>query len=204
MLRSFLVFILLATLSAPLLGQTFQTNGVCEKIIEIDTAEYKLNFVKSDLLQSITRVVRTDRKLTIQATSRDFTFTDYFDGEQPITTYKVVGEEAIRNWIWIEEIDLHSARYILINTKTAHIDTLIGPAKIFGNKVVSLEDAYTDSPRRVEIYQIKNDKLVALKKFSLKPCDKLCCVRDIYLKGKTIFLADNWGKEYRAWKAEVL
>jgi hypothetical protein len=201
MTKRLLDLILIATTTIASFGQTFDSKKICDRIVEIDTTEFKSNFVKSDMALSTNSLFKTDGKLTIKTKDSAYTFIDNNGGDYgPL--YKIVSEDVDKNWIWIEEQDLHTARHFLINTKTSRIDTLIGPASIFGDKIVSLEDGYTDSPRIVEIYKIKNDKIVLLRKFPLKPC--LCCIRTIYLKGKTIFLADNWDKKYRAWKIRVL
>jgi len=195
-----LVLIILTTQS---FSQTFDTKDICDKVVKIDTVEFKSNFIKSDLLEPTKRFDKSNGKLTIQTTKTVYTFTDKYEHGDFVTTYKAVGEEVNRNWVWVEELGLHSARYFIVNIRTSHIDTLIGPSKMFGDKIVSLEDGYTDSPQFVEIYKIKDDRIIPLRKFRLNPCNKLCCVRTIYLKGKTIFLADNWNKKYRAWKAKV-
>jgi hypothetical protein len=182
-------------------GQPVDSKNICERIVEIDTTEYRSNFVDNDLLKSTNRFVKTDGKLTIRTTGSVYTFIDNNEHGDYDPLFRVAGEDVNRNWIWIEEQDLHTVKYFLINVKTSHIDTLIGPPKIFGDKIVCLEEGYTDSPRHVEIYRIKTDKIVLIKSFRLSPCDQLCCVESIYLRGKTIFLSDNWK---RRWKARVL
>jgi hypothetical protein len=183
--------------------QTIDT-FICDKVVGIDTVEYKTNFIKSDLLHATKHFDKMDGKLTIKTKTRAYTFIDNFEHGDYNPLYKVAGEEIKKNWIWIEEQSLHTVRYFLINTETSRIDTLIGLPKIFGDKIVCLEEPYTDSPQTVEIYKIKNDKIIQLRKFKLNPCDKLCCVRTIYLNGKTIFIAANDYKQWTAWKAKVL
>lgn len=203
MTKRLLDLVLIALTITKSFSQTVDTKSICDKVVEIDTTEYKSNFIKSDLLKSTNRFVKTDGKLTIRTKDSVYTFTDNNEHGDYDPLFKIAGEDVNRNWIWIEEQDLHTVKYFLINVKTSRIDTLIGPPKIFGNKIICLEEEYTDGPRNVEIYRIKNDKIVLIKNFRLSPCDKLCCVRTIYLKGKTIFLADNWSKKYRAWKVRV-
>lgn len=194
-----LSFILLATNYS--FGQPAQI--LCDRVIAIDTNEYKKNFLSDDPIQSTKRFEKINNKLTILTSKISYSFTDYFENGDFITKYKVVGEDSRRDWVWIEQQGLHSTHYYLINTKTSKIDTLVGPAKIFGDKIVSLEDGYTDSPRQVEIYKITDGKIDRLKRFRLEPCDKICCVRTVYLRDKEIFLSDNSGRKWRAWKAKV-
>jgi hypothetical protein len=203
MTKKLLDLILIATTTIQSFSQTVDTKDICDKVIEIDTVEFNSNFIKSDSFQPTNRFVKADGKLIIRTKDSIYTFTTNNEHGDYNPLFKVVGEDTNKNWVWIEEQGLHSARYFIVNTKTSRVDTLVGPAKMFGDKLVSLEDGYTDSQRIVEIYKIKDDKISLIKKFSLEPCDKLCCVRTIYLKDKTIFLAANDFKEWRAWKIKV-
>ena len=177
--------------------------NVCNEVVEIDTTEFKSNFIAGDPIPPTKRYPKVNGTLTIQTGNSAYTFTDNDDHGDYDPRYIVVGEDTNKNWIWVLEQGLHTGRYLLINTKTSRIDTLVGTVRIQGDIIVSLQDDNTDSPRIVEIYKIKGDRIIPINKFSLQPCERLCCVRTIYLKGNIIYIAANDFKEWRAWKAEV-
>ncbi|MBP1672767.1 MAG: hypothetical protein H6Q25_582 [Bacteroidetes bacterium] len=50
------------------------------------------------------------------------------------------------------------------------IDTLVGYPKIFGDRYLCEEGAYTDGTAFIEIWNIKNDIPYLVEKFSFIPC----------------------------------
>ncbi|MFN8313581.1 MAG: hypothetical protein U0289_12275 [Cyclobacteriaceae bacterium] len=185
---------------------------ICNKLVEIDTTAYKTSQIKSDPILNTNRFVKINGKLTITTKDSVYTFVDIKLRVGPsipqyeedyASLFRVIGDDVKRNWVWIEEQQLNTAKYYLINTKTSCIDTLIGSPRIFNHRIVCLEPEYTDSPTRVEIYKIRNNKILLERNFSLNPCDKICCVRILYLKGKTLYLGANDYKDWKAWKVKV-
>lgn len=181
-------------------SQTIDLNNICNQIKEIDTNEFKVNFVKKEKLFRTTRYKKNNGKLIIKTLDTLIIFKDYYDNGDAIDTYSAVFEDTIKKWVWVEEKGLHTVTYFLINTKTSNIDTLIGPPQKYEDKIICLEDVYTDGTQFVQIYQIELDKLNLLRKFSLRKCG-LSTIERVYLNNKTLYIANSWGKR---WKVKVI
>ena len=141
-----------------------EVNLNCENLIKIDSLSFSknkknpLNFVQKSGLK------KENNEINIQHLNQ--TFKDNLTDEN-FMEYSIVGK--LKNWNLILAQDYNQNYYYLVGKNK--IDTLVGPPRVFGKTILSIEEEHTDFHEKIEIWNIQESgKIILSKNFSLKKC----------------------------------
>jgi hypothetical protein len=141
-----------------------EVNLNCERLIKIDSftfsknKKYPLDFVQKSELK------KENNEINIQHLNQ--TFKDNLTDEN-FMEYSIVGK--LKNWNLILAQDYNQNYYYLVDKKK--IDTFVGMPRVFGKKILSIEEEHTDFQEKIEIWNIQESgKIIMSKNFSLKKC----------------------------------
>ena len=141
-----------------------QKNLNCENLIKIDSMSFnksKKHPLKFDKKSDFKKV---DNEIDIQYLNQ--TFKDNLTDEN-FMEYSIVGK--LKNWNLILGQDYNQNYYYIVDENK--VDTLVGPPRIFGKTILSIEEPYTDFQEKIEIWKIQeNGKIKLSQKFSLNKC----------------------------------
>ena len=165
----------------------------CENLKLSDSITFYKNKIDFENFDSICDLQKVNGKIVIPNTK--IAFKDSLDSE--IFSYNVLGKNKKRNWYSIIAQDPMQNYYYLYNKNNKKIDTLIGEPKIFDNKILSIEEQYTDYQEIIQVWDILKNGLIKKKlEFSLKNC-KGWRIIDGYIKNEKIFIkCGDFEKKY--------
>lgn len=165
-----------------------ETTFNCENLKLTDSINFYKNKFEFETFDSICDLKKINGEIIIPNTN--IIFKDSLDSE--IFHYSVLGKNKKRNWFSIIAQDPLQNFYYLYNNNNNKLDTLIGEPKIFGNKILCIEDAYTDYPEIIQVWEIqKNGNIKKGKEFSIKHCIHNLSINHGYIKDYKLFLECN-------------
>ncbi len=173
-MNKFLLYIVIISFTPiSLEAQHFSNEYPCNRIVRIDSNEWKKKFVRGRKLPKTNKYKKEKTKLIILTTDSVITFKDKYDkGGYPDSKYFAIQEDTSKNWVVIEEWHDVYSKFYLIHLKTSRIDTLFSTPKIFGDKIICLEPEKTDGASRIQIWNINQSTITLDKVISLKrKCD---------------------------------
>jgi hypothetical protein len=160
-------------------------NSDCKNLIKIDSSEYVKNEISYEKFDQISELKKINGEIKIPIQNK--TFKDSLSDENYIE-YTVIGK--FKNWNLIKGQNYNQNYYYLISEN--QIDSLVGKPKIFENKILSIEDEYTDFPEIIEIWNIsEKGNLNREKTFSLKFC-KDAPIYESYLSGNNLYIKTGY------------
>jgi hypothetical protein len=187
------VFLLLFVLSAK--GQLYRNEFPCDKLVRIDSNEYKKNFIKAQNLSKTNKYKKVKNKITIITSDTTIVFKDQFEKDgYRLFSYSVTHEEPKRGWILVQQLDEQKSLYYLINLKTSKIAELLGIPKIYGDKIVCQEEEHTDYGERIQIWQIKDNDIYLYKTYPVKKCVLYNLTSCFLNKNMLYFMAESYFK----------
>lgn len=160
----------------------------CNSIVKIDNSSYNLNKVKHEDFRNKSNLKKISTQIKINNTS--IVFNDNLS-EENFIEYSIIGEDKKGKWILILGQDYNQSYYYLINKEKGNKYKLIGEPKIYNNKIVCIEGAYTDSSAIIEIWNFKSNNISLQKSFSLKKC-MIFNIQDSYLKGNQLYIKNSF------------
>jgi hypothetical protein len=166
-----------------------QLNFECEKLIRVDSLEFVKNKIPSEKFDKISELKKVNGEIKIP--NQNKLFKDNLS-EDKFIEHTVTGKYKDLNLIMGQ--GLNQNIYFLVNN--GKIDTLVGNPQIFENRILSIEDSYTDFPEIIEIWEIKeNGKLKFDKSFSIKYC-KDSAIKESYINKNILYICTGyeWGK----------
>lgn len=170
-----------------------ETTFNCENLKLTDSISFYKNKIEFENFDSICDLKKVNGEIIIPNTN--IVFKDSLDPE--IFHYSVLGINKKRNWFSIIAQDPLQNYYYLYNNTNNKLDTLIGEPKIFGNKILSIEEQYTDYQEIIQVWDIlKNRNIKKKLEFSLKNCKEWRII-DGYIKNEKIFIkCGDFEKKY--------
>jgi hypothetical protein len=174
---------------------------ICDIIEIIDSAEFSANRQPYQDFDTTTLLKKLNGVINVQGKDTTFQFKDNTSDEH-FFEYKCSGVDIIKKKVLILGQNYQQNFYYLIDQNTNRIDTLIGYPKIFGDRYLCEEDAYTDGTAFIEIWNIKNDIPFLFEKFSFIPCD-IYSIDESYLTNNYLFVKYN-SKKYIKVKLQKL
>jgi len=178
------IFLIFSYLIISCTSNKDKTTFLCENLKLTDSISFYKNKIDFETFDSICDLKKVNCEITIPNTN--IIFKDDIDKE--ILEYKVLGENKNRNWFSIIAQDPMQNYYYLYNNKNNKLDTLIGEPKIFNNKILSIEEQYTDYPEIIQVWHIqRNGNIKKNKEFSIKYC-RNWSISNGYIKDKKVFL----------------
>lgn len=167
--KFFLYIIIIVFASLGLHAQHFSNEYPCNKIIRIDSNEWKKKFINGRKLAKTNKYKKEKTKLSILTKDSVFTFKDKYDKFGYLKSkYFAIQEDISKNWVLVEEWHDVYSEFYLINLNTSRIDTLFSVPKIYGKKVICLEPEKTDGANRIQVWNINQNNITLYKVISLK------------------------------------
>ncbi len=165
----------------------------CDNLNLSDSISFYKNKIEFENFDSICDLKKVKDKIIIPNTN--IVFKDSTNSEA--FSYRVLGENKKRNWFSIVGSDPMQNYYYLFNKNNNKLDTLVGEPKIFDNKILSIEEQYTDYPEKIQIWDILKNGLIEKKlEFSVKKC-KDWRIIDGYIKNEKLYLkCGDFEKKY--------
>ena len=170
-----------------------ETTFNCENLKLTDSISFYKNKIEFENFDSICDLKKVNGEIIIPNTN--IVLKDSLDPE--IFHYSVLGINKKRNWFSIIAQDPLQNYYYLYNKNNNKLDTLIGEPKIFGNKILSVEEQYTDYQEIIQVWNIlKNGNIKKKLEFSVKNCKEWRII-DGYIKNDKIFIkCGDFEKKY--------
>lgn len=159
MMRFLLICILVIT-------NTAYSQSACSIAELIDKTYFLQHEQPSSFFDTLNLPRKTSHTLKFNFAGKPITFKDDLS-DRNYVEYFFAGNDRKRNWLLIKKQDYNQEYFYLFQSTSKNIDTLVGQPFIYGNKIICLEGSYTDSPRYIEVWDIKKDKLVRIANFSL-------------------------------------
>lgn len=196
-MRAFYIsFLILLTTSNNLEAQFSnsikKTIEICSIIEFIDSLEFNSNRQPFQIFDTTFVLKKNDGVIKIQCKDTIFAFKDN-TSDADFFEYSCVGFDPFNKKVLVLGQDYNQEYYYLINQNTNKIDTLVGYPKIFGDRYLCEESAYTDGTAYIEIWNMKNEMPYLIEKFSLIPCN-IYEVNESYLKDVYLYLKYNFEK----------
>lgn len=169
----------------------------CAELKKIDSTEYFNKKPKiNNSFEEESEIKKIDFK--IKTPNQKIIFADHLQEDELFMEYEIIGKNSKKNWTLIKGVDYNQNYYYLINKNK--IDTLIGIPHIFENKILSIEEPYTDYSELIEIWDINNNNEIKLAKhFSIKFC-KESNIEDAYLFETFLYLKCSNNKKSNFYK----
>lgn len=165
----------------------------CENLKLSDSISFHKNKIEFETFDSVCNLKKVKDKIVIPNTN--IVFKDSLDSE--VFSHRILGENKERNWISIISQGPLQNYYYLYNKNNNKLDTLIGEPKIFDNKILSIEDQYTDYQEIIQVWDISKNGIIKKKlEFSINKC-KESRIIDSYIKNGKIFIkCGDFEKKY--------
>lgn len=174
----------------------------CDDLIQIDSTFYYLNKIKNEDFDSKSELTKSNNQIIIP--NQDFIFKDNLT-EEKFIEYSIIGKNQKRQLTLILGQDYNQNYYFIWNQTTNKIDTLSGKPYFFNDKMVSIEDPYTDFPETIEIWNVlKNNNIELKNKFAIRKCKEFSNLES-YLSANYLFIKsgfDNKNSKYFKIKIE--
>ena len=131
-----------------------ETTFNCENLKLTDSLSFYKNKIEFENFDSICELKKVKGKIVIP--NANIVFKDSSNSEA--FSHSVLGKNKKRNWFSIVGSDPMQNYYYLYNKNNNKLNTLIGEPKIFGNKILSIEEQYTYYKEIIKVWDIiKND-----------------------------------------------
>ena len=202
----FSLTIIFFLLSIFVFGQINAETELCDKTKKIDSIEYKKNFIKAYPLSKTKKYKKNKNRITVATKDTIFIFKDEFEKDgYRATSNSVYGADTIKNWVIIRSSWEQASTYYLVNLKNSTIDTLVGKPQIYKDRIVCVEDEFTDGRERIQIWTITQDKIVLNQTFAPHHCDVYGIYR-FFLNNNTLYLCcfggGKWDRKYYKFKID--
>lgn len=170
---------------------------ICNKLIRIDSVEFKNKFVKPYKFPKTKKYKKIKGTITVSTKVGVEKFTDDWRPAE-YTVHYVLGEDTIMHWVIIVASYYHDDDVYIINTETGKVFEVLCLPQFYQNKIICWQ-RLSDSPDEIHVLEFKNSEIVNDKYFKICNCSaNFWGIQKMYYSNKTLYFKDGKNNYFKA------
>ncbi len=170
---------------------------ICNKLIRIDSAQFKEKFAKSSKFPKTKRFKKVKSTITIPTKENELIFKDDWRPAN-YTIYSLYGEDTLRHWVVVTVSDYNWSDAKLINTESGKIwEIICEPKQIYSDKIVCFEYPLGGA-EIIQVLSFKGNEIIEDRHFKICNCSaNFGGINKMYYSNKRLFFKDGINNYYK-------